>query len=159
MFVVWRQCESRGNGRSETSLTFLFEDAAAAKCGVERKEEVDLLRFSDHYHIFSLQSDLTWFFVLSSVESCKHHPLRPVVHLWWRRTNNLWDLVHTGSVHQHSGCSEAQCSDDQDGQDLQGDISKTLFRWNFHQHIFHPGAVHVRHKQQEHHLRHDANKV
>ena len=35
-----RQCESRGNGRSETSLTFLFEDTAAAKCGVERKEEV-----------------------------------------------------------------------------------------------------------------------
>ena len=31
-------------------------------------------------------------------------------------------------VHQHSGCSEAQCSDDQDGQDLQGDISKTLFQ-------------------------------
>ena len=35
-----RQCESRGNGRSETSLTFLFEDEAAARCGVERKEEV-----------------------------------------------------------------------------------------------------------------------
>lgn len=34
-----RQCESRGNGRSETSLTFLFEDEAAARCGVERKEE------------------------------------------------------------------------------------------------------------------------
>ena len=42
VFTVFfhRQCESRGNGRSETSLTFLFEDTAAAKCGVERKEEV-----------------------------------------------------------------------------------------------------------------------
>ena len=43
--VFLRQCESRGNGRSETSLTFLFEDEAAARCGVERKEEVELFTY------------------------------------------------------------------------------------------------------------------
>ena len=42
------------------------------------------------------------------------------------------------SVHQHGGGAEAQRGDDQDGQDLQG-------------------AVHLRHQQQEHHLRHDAH--
>ena len=36
-----RECESRGAARTVTELTFLFEESAAAKCGVERKEEVD----------------------------------------------------------------------------------------------------------------------
>eukprot|EP00090_Calanus_glacialis_P030486 TRINITY_DN4919_c0_g1_i1.p1 TRINITY_DN4919_c0_g1~~TRINITY_DN4919_c0_g1_i1.p1 ORF type:complete len:724 (-),score=176.09 TRINITY_DN4919_c0_g1_i1:269-2440(-) len=33
-----RDCETRGNARTETKLTFFFEEAAAAKCGVEREE-------------------------------------------------------------------------------------------------------------------------
>ena len=33
-----RNCETRGNSRKETQLTFFFEEAAAAKCGVEREE-------------------------------------------------------------------------------------------------------------------------
>lgn len=33
-----RDCEVRGNARTETKLTFLFEEAAAARCGVERED-------------------------------------------------------------------------------------------------------------------------
>ena len=33
-------CEARGNARTETELTFYFDEAAAAKCGTDKKEEV-----------------------------------------------------------------------------------------------------------------------
>ena len=33
-----RDCETRGAARTETQLTFFFEEAAAARCGVEREE-------------------------------------------------------------------------------------------------------------------------
>ena len=65
--VTLRQCESRGNGRSETSLTFLFEDEAAARCGVERKEEVELF-------IFSRTKDLLQG-VYSNTVVVQHHPV------------------------------------------------------------------------------------
>ena len=32
------ECETRGNARTETQLTFFFEDSAAARCGVQREE-------------------------------------------------------------------------------------------------------------------------
>merc|ERR1719474_1965197 len=33
-----RDCEVRGNARTETQLTFFFEEAAAARCGVQRED-------------------------------------------------------------------------------------------------------------------------